>query len=241
MSDDIDVLDLDSWHVSLFYLAQFVFAGVIYLILHLFWGRYELLHFSDLNKPFSWEGVGTVWFIFVWAIVATVAITAYNGRPRSFDSKARIIGKGIWLSANAGFFEELIYRWLVFFSAMIVLPFFNLITFGLVKWLYTVVLVPLANWATFHALAPWLLHPGSWVLGAAIVSAAAQFRDEHKYLGLLGWVNSWFLGMVMFYLALNYGLLVAIVAHILYDAIIFTIRGLAIKKPRFYWKHSRFI
>lgn len=240
--EHVDSLDIPSWLVTAIYAVSFIIAGIVYMVLHAFWGRYVLLHFSDIDHPLSSTGLGKVWFIFAWALLAPAVIAMIWGRPRSSLSKPVQIAKGLWLSLNAGFFEELIYRWLVFFTAMIVLPFFNLITFGFVKWFYTMILVPLANLATLHALSSFLLHHGSWVFGAAIVSAAADFRDEHKYLGWFGWINSWFGGMVMFYLALNYGLWTAIVAHILYDAIVFTFRGLVSKPDYFlFGRRSRFI
>ena len=104
--------------------------------------------------------------------------------------------------------------------------------FDLTEWIYVHWLVPLANWSTFHALQPQLMHSGSWVFGAAIVSASVSFRNAHKHLGFIGYVNSWFLGMVFFYLMFNYGLLTAIAAHFLYDAIIFTVEALLSRKPR---------
>jgi hypothetical protein len=39
-------------------------------------------------------------------------------------------------------------------------------------------------------------------------------------------VNSWFLGMVLFYIMFHYGLLSAIIVHFIYDFIIFTIRAI---------------
>jgi hypothetical protein len=229
MSDDsVDPLEVPWWLVFLGYVLAFLLVGVFYLILHAFWGEYVLLDFSDLNKTgLSFEGLGRVWFIFVWALGMALLGIKLAGRPQVDDTKPVAIAKGLWLSANAGFWEELIYRWLVFFGAMITLPFLNWISFGFFGWLYRDVLVPLANWSTFGALDHYLTDSSNWVLGAAIVSASISFRDAHKYLGLIGWVNAWFGGMVMFWLVLNYGLVTAIVAHAVYDAIIFTTRGAA--------------
>jgi hypothetical protein len=79
----------------------------------------------------------------------------------------------------------------------------------------------MADWATHGMLHDLLyyIHPGhTWfVVGAAIVSISIRFRDGHIYLGLIGWINAWFLGMFMFYLTFQYGLLAAILVHILYD------------------------
>lgn len=108
---------------------------------------------------------------------------------------------------------------------MIMLTFFNWITFGLVHWFFANLFIPVANWLTFGALAPQLLAT-NWVLGAAIVSAAGDFRDAHKYLGLLGYINSWFMGMLLFWLMFRYGIFTAMVAHAIYDMILFVARAL---------------
>ncbi len=44
---------------------------------------------------------------------------------------------------------------------------------------------------------------------------------------VVGLVNAWFGGMVMFWLMFHYGLWTAIVAHILYDICVFTSRAIA--------------
>ena len=198
------------------------FAGMlaVYLIFEWLWGDLILLSFGDLAK-FDLTGLVKVWFIFAWAFAATWVLGKLFGQ--SDEDPAEIFTSGLWISLNAGVFEELIYRWLVFFSAMVVIPVFDwVIPWDLWRLLYTEILIPLANFTTFGALEPQLYHPASWVVGAAIVSASIAFRDVHAYLGLIGLVNSWFFGMVMFYLTFNYGILVAIIAHVLYDVIVFS-------------------
>lgn len=220
--------------ITYIYVKQLIGCLLIFGIFHFFWGRYMLTSFGELMEPgFVLEGLGRVWFIFAWGLGTTVlAIFVLDGRAYSRESRSVLVGKGLWLSLNAGVFEEIIYRALIFLSAMVTLPFLNFITRGFFRWFYTELLVPLANWTTFHALQPQLMHPSGWVFGAAVVSAAAAFRKVHWYLGYLGWVNSWFLGMTMFWLMFNYGLVTAIVAHALYDAIIFTLLGLTAERPR---------
>lgn len=218
--------------LTLNYVLTFMLTGLVLLVLALFWGDELLMSFSDLTVgEASGDGLGQVWFIFVWALAVTLTLLAIRGRGYSYTSRPIRLVKGMWISLNAGVFEELIFRWLLFFIAMIMLPFFNIITFGLVKWLYVELFIPVANFFTFGALEPHLMG-SSWVLGAAIISVNADFRDGHKYLGTLGWVNSWFIGMVMFYLVLNYNIQTAIVAHVAYDALIFAIAALAVKPLR---------
>lgn len=230
-NNDSEVFDTPSWALTGGYLLLLGLAGAGLAILSHFWGDKLLLSFSDLTgDDVSGEGLTKVWFIFAWALGATLAQLLFQGAAYSYTSRTVRLFKGAWVSLNAGIFEELIFRWLLFFIAMITLPFFNFLTFGLAKLLYTEVLIPVANFFTFGSLEPYLMDGNSWVLGAAIVSANVSFRDAHK-----GWftrINAWFIGMAMFYLVLNYGIQTAITAHVLYDAIVFTIAALAVDAPR---------
>lgn len=196
-------------------------VGALYLVLHFFWGSHMVVTIGQLvGHGLVLSALSSVWFIFAWAIIVTLIVAAIS-RPWSDMSRINLIARGWWVSLNAGVFEEVIYRILILLIAMVVLTFLNWATFGLVAWLYGVVLAPLANFFTFHALAPQLLHQG-WLLGASIVFAAGRFRKAHTHLGLLGLVNAWFMGMVLFWLLFNYGLLAAIAAHVIYDVVVFT-------------------
>ena len=213
------------------YLVMFSIAFVIYGVVSLFWGDHMLMSFSDLWQPNASisAGLGRVWFIFAWAAVTTFGVGLVllrRGEPRK-QEPTTAVWRGAWLSLNAGFFEELIWRWMAFFVAMVFLPAANWLTFGFVKWLYTAALIPLANWVTLGALQPQLTGHANWIFGAAVISANARFRNAHRGK-FFRYVNSWFLGMVFFWLMFNYGLMAAIVAHILYDLII-----LAVVAPAF--------
>lgn len=211
------------------YVVSLALTGLVLWVLSSLWGDHIHMTLDELlGDGFVAEGLSRVWFIFAWGALATIAIRLLSGRGHT-SSRTRQVAQGWWISLNAGVFEELIYRWMVFFNAMVFLTFFNWITFGLVKWFYGELLVPVANFFTFHALEAYLYDPRSWLVGAALVSASVKFRDAHHeedlpwFLNLFRKVNAWFGGMVMFWLMLNFGLLTAIVAHVLYDAIVFTI------------------
>lgn len=227
------VEDLRWYAITGNYLVMLIASGLFYLVLHYFWGNDMVVTIHQvLGHGLVWAGLGSVWFIFVWAFAVTAfAILVLGQRHGSYLSRLEQTVKGLWVSMNAGVFEEIIFRLFALLNAMVILTFLNFITFGLVKWWYSVVMVPIANFFTFHALQPQLMEHG-WLLGAAIVSASIAFRDGHKYLGFIGWVNSWFIGMVMFWLVFNYGLLTAIAAHIIYDAVIFVFRGLTSQRER---------
>jgi len=209
--------------VTWIYVKLLAVAALVYFVLQLFWGEYVLLSFNQLqgHGQSMLTGLADVWFIFVWAFLVTLIVTLIVGSRRRgpLEPGERFIVEA-WASVHAGLFEEIIYRWLSFFSAMIVLPFLNLITFGFVKWLYVTILIPVTDFMTLHALSPELHSPLGWTVGAAIVSASWSFSREHKTRGIVGVVNSWFIGLVLFYVVFHYGIGTAIVAHILYDLVI---------------------
>ena len=230
------VLDQSPAEVTLNYLVILALIVIVYMFAWIFGRNWMVLHFSDLwksgvNTP---EAFGRVWFIFVWAFGFTFvagALSVIRREPQDRDPLV-VLGRGQWLSWNAGFFEELIFRCFAFLSSMVFLRLLNAITYGFVSWFYSQFMIPLANWATFGALELQLKQSG-WLLAAAIISTNGEFRDAHKYNGLVGYINSWFLGMVFYWLVFNYGLMTAIWVHIAYDAIIFaTVAATTALQPR---------
>ena len=206
------------------YLQKFLGLLALYFIFKFFWGEYMLLDLGDLkgDGTVSLADLNHIWWFGVWALVLGVLAAAIRANTTYVSNRTTAVLRGLWLSINAGVWEELIYRWLLFVTSMVLLPFFNLITFGLVKWFFGTLFVPFVNWISFHSLEQ-QLHYGPWFFGAALVSAAADFRKAHVHLGPIGWINSWFGGLALFYIMFHYGLFVAIVAHIVYDIIIFTL------------------
>ncbi|MFC1608737.1 hypothetical protein ACFL16_02080 [Patescibacteria group bacterium] len=86
-------------------------------------------------------------------------------------------------------------------------------------WLYSSVFMPLLSFVSFGQLDSILLGGDNlFVMGA--IAANSQFRDEHKYLGPVGYFNSWIIGFVLLYATMTYGLLTAMIIHVLYDVFI---------------------
>jgi len=100
-------------------------------------------------------------------------------------------------------------------GGMILWMFFNVA--DPVYWIYEHLLTPVINFTTFGYLHDILYgdYPQLFVLG--IIVANAEFRDGHKYQGILGFITSWYLGLVMVYAVLNYGLWTAVCVHAIYD------------------------
>jgi hypothetical protein len=225
----VSALDLPPSEITRRSIRNLCIAFAVYTIFWVIGRSWMVMDFDELWKPEAsvFEAMGKVWFLFAWAIGVTLAVgilQVHHGIRREHEP-GETFWKGLWISLHAGVFEELIFRWMVFFIAMVSIRFLNAITYGFVGWWYTEVLVPLANWSTMGALQPQLIDSPTWLLGAALVSASITFRDAHKHLGLLGLVNAWFGGMVLFYVMFHYGLWAAIVVHVAYDICVFTTRA----------------
>ncbi len=65
--------------------------------------------------------------------------------------------------------------------------------------------------------------PDATLLAAgAVLWSNAQFREGHRYQGPAGMLNAYVFGLYMFAIAFRYGLLYAIVAHFVYDLVLFS-------------------
>jgi len=51
----------------------------------------------------------------------------------------------------------------------------------------------------------------------SMVLSNLTYRDGHKYQGLIGWINSWYVGLVLLSAMVHYGFFTALVIHILYE------------------------
>lgn len=137
-------------------------------------------------------------------------------------------------SIRSGFLEEILYRWLIFYCAIIVVQFINYILFGfndipLIQYLYVYILVPLADYFSLHYIHDILYHPACWSIGAGVLISNGWFRQGHMYLGVMGWIHSWFFGIAMFYIMFMYGLFACIFLHFISNMIVFSMHTLYMK------------
>lgn len=190
---------------------------------------FELFEFWLLRGGIG-EVLSSSWPVFAWGAGVTIFVLLFTKNPYWHNKEAESwFAVGALSSALAGIFEEILFRWVGFFSAIITAKlanflFFGWAGFGLVEWLYAHIGGPLANLVTLGRIEPLLFHPAGWFVGAGILSANAKFRDGHKYQGPIGLVNSWFIGLFMFWLMFEYGLPAAILVHFLYDLFIYMVR-----------------
>ncbi|MEK7638811.1 MAG: hypothetical protein AAB388_01485 [Patescibacteria group bacterium] len=185
---------------------------------------FRLFEFWVIPK-LSFEPIIQAWPLFAWGagLTTIVSILTRNEARLNRDAE-QFLSKGFALSLMAGVFEEIIFRWLLFFIAVPWVYVLNIVTFGIYSWLYTSVVGPIANLSTLGLLEHILFNGYGWAVGSAVIVSNGMFRNGHRYQGLLGFVNSWFIGMLLFLIMFQHGLLVAILIHFLYDMFIFLVR-----------------
>lgn len=213
------------------WLEKSVWALICIGILVYFWpSLIEPFGFFEFwsTKGDLWQSVWKAWPLYLWGVSVTAFILLYSGRIM-YDSRepSTVFVVGIIRSTLAGVLEEIAFRWLLFLSAVVMIPFANWLLLGfagidIVKFIYVGILCPIANFFTLGWLEPYLLNGYGWAVGAAIVSSNGRFRNGHAYLGLGGYVNSWFIGMYLHLVVFTNGIIPAIIIHFMYDFLIFT-------------------
>ena len=108
--------------------------------------------------------------------------------------------------------------WLTLLGILMVVPAILLdlaIILLFSKWWYTGVLFPITNFATLGKLGS--IFEMVWTVPAAMISVNWKFSSGHIYQGPIGWIHSWVMGMLMFWLMFNFGLFAAMLVHALFD------------------------
>lgn len=143
-----------------------------------------------------WEGIKAVWWVFIWGAGITALHSAFTRNSREEDFKAESLFAFETLeSIFAGVLEEIKFRWLAFFAAIVVAKvsnflFFGWMGFGLVEWIFLNITGPIINFLTLNKMSWLLFHPAGWFVGAAALAANAKFQEGHRYLGFFGYFNS---------------------------------------------------
>lgn len=169
------------------------------------------------------EGLAKVWFIFAWgfAIQALIQISrVLHRRPREANL-IPLLKHGIYLSAHAGFFEEIVFRVYAFLSFIIIVHLINPYTHDLLQGAAIHAILPAANFITGGFFRDQFAG-SDWAFGLAVILGSLFFRSAHIHYGALSKANVWVIGLVMFWVMFHYGLIAAIAAHFLYDACVFT-------------------
>ena len=216
------------------FISKLFWAILLVPVIKWFWpslipmGGFELWHAT--GALWDWRVAGK--WLFAWAIGVSLVIYLISGTDGD-NEPSEILSKGFAISLRAGVVEEIAFRWLIFMYSMAglyianwILGGFNEDYLGLVRWFNVKILGNIANFFTFGLMHDYIFHPKYWVIGASLITTNILFRDGHMYQKWFGWINSWYCGMFLFYIALTYGLLAAIILHFLYDMLLFTLAAL---------------
>ncbi len=201
------------------YLVSSVLAILVIVAVKAIWpdvipfGAFEF--WTIRGTPADW--LAASWPFLAWAFVLNIIYVSFIGTARQHDLRSFVTDAPVvFLLATL---EELAFRWLLFLSAIVGVKVLNFLLlgfipgWGLYELLHVHVAGPLANLVTLGYLKPQILGSG-WAIGAALLSTNAFFRNGHAYQGPVGILNSWFLGMFMFWLTFKYGLVASIAFHI---------------------------
>lgn len=214
------------------YVVTAFIAFFVAIIFEQFWPDvipFSLFEFLNFKGSLE-EVIKLSWPIFLWGIaVTTIGSVMSRNKPIINRNAEAVLGIGCVISTWAGVVEELAFRWLIFYNEIIGYKilnwlFFGFLGFGIFEWLHLHISAPIANLFTLGALEPVLFGSFGWAVGAALLTSNGKFQDGHEYLGLLGFLNSWFIGMFFFYLMFSHGLFASMLVHFLYDMFIFVVR-----------------
>lgn len=89
---------------------------------------------------------------------------------------------------------------------------------------FSLLFIPAVDFITQGRLHQQLFGYG-WAATAALVSVNWSFGTGHKSQGLIGVIDAWIFGMIMFWLTFNFGLPVAMLVHVGYDILLSLIRA----------------
>jgi len=216
-------------------LLPFGFGFSILLVLLLEWLRPDLIPFE----------LGTFWYVEqpVWTaftdslllawppmaaglLLTLIKVPAHRQLQRQLawgdvPPPGRVITLGPFQLIFHSALEEVLFRWLLFYAAIagaVIADFVVLGFAGLhpIPWIFNEVLIPVADFATAGRLHE-VLTTAPWTVAAAMLTSNGRFRNSHTYQGLIGWIWSWYLGMFLFLVLFEHGLVAAIAVHIAYN------------------------
>ncbi len=162
----------------------------------------------------TWEELGFRWIFICTSMAGIVVMNWLLGTFFIWFLVVFFFGISLFLLLGGDGFKKLIS----------IIPFgFGMLFFHLagktdpLLWLYDVFFLPVTNFFTIGFFENILYgdYPKLFIFG--MIAANAKFRDGHKYQGPIGIVNSWFVGFILMYCMLTYGLFTAIILHIIYD------------------------
>jgi hypothetical protein len=214
--------------MSLNYIYLAVGFVISYQFYHLFTPKSFPFEYLDFWSKADFGGamnfVSSYWLVFS-------TITIFNFLRLFFASKEDIgvhqpyqkLFAGLSTSIFAGVTEEIVYRWLWFFSAIGTVAFSDWLTGGFLfghglSYFFFGITKFFVNLATLGILHDYI-YSANWLLGAAMIVSALKFREGHESYGATGYWFSWYFGLFTQVIVIKFGLLPAIAVHVIVDVV----------------------
>jgi hypothetical protein len=168
-------------------------------------------------------------------LLSMLPLVNWNIRtPYVARSGVHLVRSTFWLTLKSLFealTKTIFSLWLFFYGYCIALGLLNLLSFGLVQWLYLNALRPVGDILTLHLLHPYL-YQGTWVIGAAIVGFPPYWPHRNYFRDLPFWfLLSWLPDMFLFLLVLRHGLFPTLVVYAFYYLLIQLLLPRLLKQP----------
>lgn len=212
---------LEFFRLRIFLIISLILSFVFWLIVNVFWpGFFNPFRFWNLPDD-TLGALANSWPFYLYCFIITLVIRLKG--IEKIHNKHVVLVRGVYKSVRSGLLEEIGYRNLFIFSAMAVISIMDFITLGFVLWLEQVFLFPIIDIVTLGLMHN-IIYGFPVIFIAGSFAANAVFTYSHRYQGLYGWINSWFAGLYLLTVMLTNGLIIAILAHMIYDLIYNVVR-----------------
>lgn len=154
--------------------------------------------------------------------------------PYAARSGVHLVRSTFWLVVRSIFqalMRTVLGLWLFFYGYCIALNLLNIISFGLIQWLYLNALRPAGDMLTLHLLHPYL-YQDVWVIGAAVVGFPPYWPYRNYFRDLPFWfLLGWLPNMFLYLLVLRHGLFPTLPVYALYYLLIQLLLPRLLKQP----------
>lgn len=133
-----------------------------------------------------------------------------------------------------GIYEEVLQRWGSFYGWIAIVTLINMgfdwIWIAVPEIIYVYMVEDFVNLVTFGQLESFFSSHHGFEVGAAILISNWRFQKIHGYKDLIGILNFWIAGLVLFYVMYNHGIYASILIHVGYNLLLHYLKYLDFDK-----------
>ncbi len=197
-----------------------------------FWIIFVRFALPWVSLPYEWGDVWfwegslgemfrTLWPLFALGFGLNLVMMSLTTNPPGIDASELPV-KGFFVSLQAGILEEIVFRWIWLYAMMALVWVIDAVFGGAISRMLTTYEI-YNRWIAFllqDNVDVWT-KPGAWTVGMAVLLSNWKFQEGHLYQGPMGFVFSGIGGIVFFRAMFSFGLPLAMLAHVLFDIMVF--------------------